>query len=291
MKTDTVCVKCDPGTWRQVASTQSTPAESKSNVCKAHKICSAGQWTKAVGSMTTDTVCANCDPGTWRQVASSRSTPAESKSNVCKAHKICSAGQWTKAVGSITTDTVCSPCSAGRFREKAPTDNKAVEEESVVCQPHKTCPAGKRVLSLGTAVKDTSCTPCAPGTARSSSQPATSCPPCTGKSEYSDLSGLDKCRTCPVGHFGVVVAGSKADGGHKACDDDKCERPTLLPANSMIVISKCSDRGSQITSNCSLTCKPGFYSSGTNTPFTCAPDGKASTASYQGGAITCTGEF
>ena len=37
-------------------------------MCKPHKVCSAGQWTKAVGTPTTDTECADCPLGTWREV-------------------------------------------------------------------------------------------------------------------------------------------------------------------------------------------------------------------------------
>ena len=81
--------------------------------CKGHKICGAGQWTKAVGTVATDTVCATCDAGTFREVAPTRSDTAESKSAVCKAHKVCSPGQSTKATGTRTSDTVCATCDAG----------------------------------------------------------------------------------------------------------------------------------------------------------------------------------
>ena len=123
---------------------------------------------------------------------------------------------------------------------------------------------------------------------------ASSCTACTGASEYSDASGLTQCKACVAGHFGVVVSGSLAEGGHTACDDDTCERPTELPANSEVVPSKCPDHGKHtgaVADTCAVECKPGFFSSSASTAFTCALDGKASTASYQGGAITCTGVF
>ena len=98
----------------------------------------------------------------------------------------------------------------------------------------------------------------------------------------------------------MVTPGSAAEGGHTACDDDTCERPTKLPANSVVLDSKCPDHGkqksttgtvgSQNASTCMLSCKDGLYSSGVNKPFTCLADNQLTTASYQGGTITCTGE-
>ena len=141
---------------------------------------------------------------------------------------------------------------------------------------------------------------CPRGTARAKAptnntvlETPSSCPSCVNASVYSDDSGLLECKQCPAGHFGVIKSGSKADGGHKACDDDTCELPTELPANSMLVLSQCPDHGKHASKNgadtCLLSCKPGFYSSSTQAPFKCAPDGKSTKASYQGGAITCTG--
>jgi len=108
-------------------------------VCKAHKICGAGQFTKAVGTVTKDTQCVNCDAGTWREVNPKTSKPAEMKNEVCKAHKICGAGQWTEAAGDATTDTKCTACSTGLFRPTAPKNGKA-EKEKEVCT---TEPCGK----------------------------------------------------------------------------------------------------------------------------------------------------
>ena len=152
---------------------------------------------------------------------------------------------------------------------------------------------------MGTVEKDTGCEACAAGTARPSAprdkatvETASSCPACIGASEYSDERGLTQCKACSAGHFGVVVSGSNAAGGHKACDDDTCERPTNLPANSVVVTSKCNEHGKHtgaVADTCALSCKLGFFSSGSSRPFTCMADGQASTASYQGGAITCTG--
>ena len=165
---------------------------------------------------------------------------------------------------------------------------------------HKTCAAGEWTSTVGTASADTQCTRCPPGTARPKApasntvlEAPSSCPSCVAASLYSDNSGLRQCKQCPAGHFGVIESGSKAEGGHKACDDDTCELPTALPANSMLVNSQCPQHGKHVSKNgadtCLLSCKPGFYSSSTKTPFKCAPDGKSTKASYQGGAITCTG--
>ena len=127
------------------------------------------------------------------------------------------------------------------------------------------------------------------------------CETCKGKSVYSDEAGLAQCKKCPGGHFGVVAPGSNAEGGHTACDGNTCERPTKLPANSVVLDSKCPDHGkqknttgtvgSQNASTCMLSCKDGFYSSGVKKPFTCLADDELTTASYQGGTITCTGEY
>ena len=89
------------------------------------------------------------------------------------------------------------------------------------------------------------------------------------------------------------MASSGAEGGHTACDDDTCERPTHLPANSVVVADKCPDHGKHTGNTadiCTLSCKPDFYSYASSRPYTCAPDSKIS-AAYQGGAITCTGEL
>ena len=245
----------------------------------------------------------DCDVGTWREVSPKASTPAERKSEVCKAHKLCSAGQWTKAKGSATKDTECESCSSGRFRKVAPT-GKASEVEANVCVAHRRCRAGEWTVSVGTAKRDTGCEACPAGTARPSAPSnkttvetaSSSCPACTGASEYSDERGLKKCKTCAAGHFGVDASGSESKGGHTACDDDTCERPTRLPANAVLVVSKCPAHGKHgaagdAADTCTLACAAGFYSTGSSTPFTCAADGAASTASYQGGAITCRGEF
>ena len=247
-----------------------------------------------------DTKCLDCDHGTWREVAPRASKPAETKHNVCKPHKLCSAGQWTRTAGSLTQDTECVLCSPGRFRKVGPTV-KTAEMEAHVCLSHRSCQAGEWIVSVGTVQRDTGCQTCSAGTARPSAprdkttaEKASSCPACTGSSEYSDERGLKVCKSCSAGHFGVVAAGSEADGGHTACDDDTCERPTHLPANSAAVAGKCPDQGKHTgmaADTCTLTCKPGFFSSAARRPFTCAPDGTASTASYQGGAITCTGEL
>ena len=213
--------------------------------------------------------------------------------------KLCGAGEWTVAAGE------CKACEKGTFRAEAPVDKKVEDGESV-CVAHKTCKAGEWTEAVGTPVKDTTCVKCPAGTARakaptssSALEAVSSCTPCADKSLYSDEAGLAVCKACPDGHFGVIEAGSTGAGGHKACEADTCERPTSLPANSVVVSDKCPEHGKQkemlgtatvkAASTCTLSCAAGFYSSATSSPFTCLPDGKSTTASYQGGAITCTG--
>ena len=211
------------------------------------------------------------------------------------------------AAGAATTDTKCQTCSKGRFRSTSPTTGKA-ETEDDVCQVHKTCAAGEWTGAKGTPGSDTKCKACSAGRYRGSAPDGKSkevenevCEGCAGESMYSDQAGLTQCKKCPNGHFGVVTSGSDADGGHTACDDDTCERPTKLPANSVVVDSNCPDHGkqknthdtdasSQNASTCVLSCKDGFYSSGVNKPFTCLADDDLTTASYQGGNITCAGK-
>ena len=270
----------------------------------ANKICGVGEWIEAVGGAKIDTTCRPCSAGRFRSTPPERKEEEEEKS-VCKPHKTCKAGEWTEAEGDAKTDTKCKSCSAGSFRSTAPK-SKTKEDEKSVCIVHKTCKAGEWTEAVGTPVKDTTCVKCPAGTARAkaptnstSVETASSCTPCAANSAYSDEAGLAECKTCPNGRFGVVAAGSKGEGGHKACEADTCERPTSLPANSVVVSDKCPEHGKQkemlgtatvkAASTCTLSCKVGFYSSAASTPFTCLPDGKSTTASYQGGAITCTG--
>ena len=168
---------------------------------------------------------------------------------MCLPHRGCQAGEWTNAVGTAERDTGCETCAAGRARGVPPADKTTIE------------------------------------TARS-------CPPCTGIRKYSDEPGLKKCKSCSAGRFGVVAANPKSLGPHTACGDDTCGKPTQLPPNSVVVDEKCPDPGKHTGSTpdtCTLSCKPGFYSSASRRPCTCRPDGKTSTASYQDCLITCTG--
>ena len=211
---------------------------------------------------------------------------------MCITHKSCKAGEWTEAEGDAKTDTKCTPCHEGYFRVKAPKVNTK-EREIEVCMPHRKCNAGEWTQAVGTPTTDTTCAKCPSGTARPkppvnshTAETASACSACIAKSVYSDEEGLAQCKQCPSGHFGVVATGSKAEGGHKACDDDTCERPTLLPANAVVVRSKCPNHGKH-KQTCTLSCTTGFYSSA-GTTLTCSPDGKTTTASYQG-KVTCTG--
>lgn len=77
-----------------VVVSKDTRSEQQDDVCKPRTICSAGQWTKKVGTYDEDTVCADCAAGKWRAVAPKASEPAEWEEDVCKPHKVCSAGQW-----------------------------------------------------------------------------------------------------------------------------------------------------------------------------------------------------
>ena len=296
---DTACRPCREGTFRAKAPTDGR-AETEGEVCLAHNKCEAGEWTSAKGDAKTDTTCTKCKDGHFRDTAPSGKTK-EIENEVCSAHKTCVAGEWTSAEGDAKTDTKCTPCEDGHFRATAPSAKTKETEDK--CIRHQICKAGQWTSAVGTRVKDTVCTGCAAGTARAkapaSSTPlesASSCTACAEKSVYSDEVGLAQCKKCPIGHFGVIVTGSNGEGGHKACDDDTCERPTSLPANSVLVGSKCPEHGKQqrgtwqAASNCTLSCATGFYSSASSTPFKCLPDGESTTASYQGGQITCTGE-
>ena len=269
-------------------------------MCTAHKVCGAGEWTVAEGTATKDTECRSCRTGTFRAKAPTDGK-AETEDEVCLAHKTCEAGEWTSAEGDAKTDTNCTKCKDGHFRDTAPSAKTKETEDK--CIRHQICKAGHWTSAVGTRVKDTVCTGCAAGTARAKAptsskqkETASSCTPCAEKSVYSDEVGLTQCKKCPIGHFGVIAAGSKGEGGHKACDDDTCERPTSLPANSVVVGSKCPQHGkqqdgtAQAASTCTLSCQAGFYSSASSTPFKCLADGTSTTASYQGGKITCTGE-
>ena len=269
-------------------------------ICAAHKTCKAGEWTEATGTALADTTCTPCTTGSFRSEAP-KNTRVEREATVCIDHKTCSAGQWTRTAGSPTQDTECVLCSSGRFRKDGPTA-KTPEVEDKVCLPHGGCQAGEWTNAVGTAERDTGCVPCAAGRVRgvppadkTTIETARSCPPCTGIRKYSDEPGLKKCKSCSAGRFGVVAANPKSLGPHTACNDNTCEKPTRLPPNSVVVDAECPDPGSHIGNTpdtCRLSCKSGFYAKpASSQPCTCAPDGKASTASYQGCVIVCTGEL
>ena len=103
---DTDCVDCSEGLWREVSLNQTTVAEKEKDVCLPHKVCSAGQWTKKVGTWDTNTVCEDCGAGTFRTMPPKASAPAEKKGDVCTPHKTCPGG--TKAAGTLTKDAVCN---------------------------------------------------------------------------------------------------------------------------------------------------------------------------------------
>ena len=273
----------------------------------AHTVCGAGEWIATAGTATSDTKCQPCPKGTFRAKAPT-GRKAEKEADVCIVHQPCKAGEWTEAEGTAKTDTKCTACGTGLFRATAPT-GKVKETRNTVCIVHQTCKAGEWTSAIGSSVRDTTCTGCPSGTARAQAPSGStavervsiSCTACVDKSLYSDEVGLTQCKTCPNGHYGVTVPGSDAEGGHKACDDDTCERPTSLPANSVVGAgAKCPEHGkqkrmrgtvtSQAASTCALSCKEGYYSITVSTPFTCLADDKATTASYQGGKITCAGE-
>ena len=111
---------------------------------------------------------------------------------------------------------------------------------------------------------------------------------------YADESGLRACKQCADGFRGVVLSTSdstmNASAAHVACDDDKCERPSQVPANAVFIAAECPDHGEHSgdsASECALSCGEGYYSSGAYVPFRCEPDAGSVRASYQGGTITC----
>ena len=121
------------------------------------------------------------------------------------------------------------------------------------------------------------------------------CQACTEESRYSDEVGSAQCKQCPSGHYGVTAAGSDGKGGHEACARSTCRQPGSLPPNSVILETSCPENGEQELSStfqnasrCTLSCKHGFYASGDIKPFICLADDSSTTASYQGGTITCT---
>ena len=76
-------------------------------MCVLHKICEAGEWTKATGSSSTDTTCVPCNAGTFREKGPT-DTAAEQAGEVCKSHTKCSAGAHPLVFGTATTNTKCS---------------------------------------------------------------------------------------------------------------------------------------------------------------------------------------
>ena len=120
------------------------------------------------------------------------------------------------------------------------------------------------------------------------------CKACTQPSRYSDGVGSAQCKQCPSGHYGATASGSNAKDGHTVCVRSTCRRPERLPMNSVILESKCPENGEQEStstfqnaSRCTLSCTHGFDSIGEIRPFICLADDNSTTASYQGGAITC----
>ena len=151
----------------------------------------------------------------------------------------------------------------------------------------------------GTQISDPTCLPCPVGFYKDSeslsSLSVDSCQPCNGTTLYADEAGLTACKTCADGFRGVAVAANGSSAGlraaHVACDDDKCERPSQLPAHAVVVEAQCpehGEHGGEAASECEMSCEDGYYSSAEYAPFACKPDAGSVRASYQGGAITCT---
>ena len=135
-------------------------------MCKKHKTCAAGEWTKAEGTAKVDTQCKTCSSGRFRGSAP-QGKAKEIENTVCQLHKTCAAGEWTEAAGTINVDTKCKTCSSGHFRDNAP-QGKAKEIENTVCRLHKTCTVGEWTAATGTIKVDTQCKPCSAGRFRDS---------------------------------------------------------------------------------------------------------------------------
>ena len=245
-------------------------AEDSDNDCHAQATCTnkAGNYTCA---------CKTGFNGNGKECADVNEC-AEGSDNDCHAQATC-----TNTEGSYTC--ACKAGFVGNGKECADV-NECAKDVDNDCHAQATCTNKEGNYTCA----------CKAGFIGDGNE----CEACADKSVYSDEVGLARCKKCPSGHFGVITAGSKAEGGHTACDDDTCERPTKLPANSVLVDSKCPEHGkqkktsgtviSQNASTCTLSCKDGFYSSGVIKSFTCLADNELTTASYQGGTITCTGE-
>merc|ERR1740130_2618589 len=117
------------------------------------------------------------------------------------------------------------------------------------------------------------------------------CSACSDNTQYTAEQGNEECSVCPLGHA--------SNAANTACDDDVCQHPTTLPANSRVNpddAGACPSSGTMasasvdnLPSQCTLVCSPGYVSTNVQ-PYLCKAD-SATTASYdmgQDGSITCT---
>merc|ERR1740130_2463856 len=117
------------------------------------------------------------------------------------------------------------------------------------------------------------------------------CSACSDNTQYTAEQGNEECSVCPLGHA--------SNAANTACDDDVCQHPTTLPANSRVNpddAGACPSSGTMasasvdnLPSQCTLICSPGYVPTNVQ-PYLCKAD-SATTASYdmdQDGSITCT---
>ena len=115
-----------------------------------------------------------------------------------------------------------------------------------------------------------------------------SCTACAGVTEFQNETGAEECKSCASGHFGIP----KGDRAHTACDDARCQRPVVLPAQAHVDPWLCPSDGlmesfdggtpSEAT-RCYLQCDRYWHAKDPSRRpfFTCKPDSH-NTASYQG---------
>ena len=66
-----------------------------------------------------------------------------------------------------------------------------------------------------------------------------SCTACAGVTEFQNETGAEECKSCASGHFGIP----KGDRAHTACDDARCQRPVVLPAQAHVDPCLCPSDG------------------------------------------------
>ena len=101
-------------------------------MCIPHKICKAGEWTKAAGTSVTDTTCMPCKVGTFREKGPTN-TDAEQEAQVCKStHR----RTWEAFRRNVQCDTQAGEVKLPSSSRKVTTPDKCKEscENSARCQ-------------------------------------------------------------------------------------------------------------------------------------------------------------